>query len=188
MWTSNYVQKADKAYGTCRVENSMLTLRVFSSSLYTHAHIHIHTYSSILRRGSTNLSNPTYINRVHHHQHDVFDGLVHDAHVACHLRARDPTCVLVGLSRAMHSAHDLVDGRPKRWTLLVGSVWTCGPYACASCRACPAETECRSYVCVLVLVYVPSQRTVYLCQKSPCLLYTSPSPRDQRGSRMPSSA
>ena len=25
-------------------------------------------------------------------------------------------------------------------------------------------------------------------QKNPCLLYTSPSPRDQRGSRMPSSA
>ena len=26
------------------------------------------------------------------------------------------------------------------------------------------------------------------CQDIPCLLYTSPSPRDQRGSRMPSSA
>ena len=31
-----------------------------------------------------------------------------------------------------------------------------------------------------------SRRTVFL--KYPCLLYTSPSPRDQRGSRMPSSA
>ena len=34
--------------------------------------------------------------------------------------------------------------------------------------------------------------TVYACERSPtlyaCLLYTSPSPRDQRGSRMPSSA
>ena len=29
----------------------------------------------------------------------------------------------------------------------------------------------------------------HLCHKDePCLLYTSPSPRDQRGSRMPSSA
>ena len=26
------------------------------------------------------------------------------------------------------------------------------------------------------------------CKPRPCLLYTSPSPRDQRGSRMPSSA
>ena len=26
------------------------------------------------------------------------------------------------------------------------------------------------------------------CHSGPCLLYTSPSPRDQRGSRMPSSA
>ena len=28
----------------------------------------------------------------------------------------------------------------------------------------------------------------YIWRSSPCLLYTSPSPRDQRGSRMPSSA
>ena len=28
----------------------------------------------------------------------------------------------------------------------------------------------------------------FLDKKGPCLLYTSPSPRDQRGSRMPSSA
>ena len=31
-------------------------------------------------------------------------------------------------------------------------------------------------------------RTEVLCQKCGCLLYTSPSPRDQRGARMPSSA
>ena len=30
--------------------------------------------------------------------------------------------------------------------------------------------------------------TPQLCQRYRCLLYTSPSPRDQRGSRMPSSA
>ena len=34
--------------------------------------------------------------------------------------------------------------------------------------------------------YVRGQRTA-VCEKT-CLLYTSPSPRDQRGSRMPSSA
>ena len=31
-------------------------------------------------------------------------------------------------------------------------------------------------------------RVAMVDQRSPCLLYTSPSPRDQRGSRMPSSA
>ena len=30
--------------------------------------------------------------------------------------------------------------------------------------------------------------TNILCKSAACLLYTSPSPRDQRGSRMPSSA
>ena len=37
-----------------------------------------------------------------------------------------------------------------------------------------------------VLAYI---LTIYIFPKvKPCLLYTSPSPRDQRGSRMPSSA
>ena len=45
-------------------------------------------------------------------------------------------------------------------------------------------------------IIVPSGQTLYpaghiiqvLSQELTCLLYTSPSPRDQRGSRMPSSA
>ena len=32
------------------------------------------------------------------------------------------------------------------------------------------------------------QNTIFFSHKNTCLLYTSPSPRDQRGSRMPSSA
>ena len=37
---------------------------------------------------------------------------------------------------------------------------------------------------------LPTKRKIYCVLRSPhvCLLYTSPSPRDQRGSRMPSSA
>ena len=31
-------------------------------------------------------------------------------------------------------------------------------------------------------------KLIFLCNPNNCLLYTSPSPRDQRGSRMPSSA
>ena len=34
----------------------------------------------------------------------------------------------------------------------------------------------------------PANTPEYLARLVPCLLYTSPSPRDQRGSRMPSSA
>ena len=34
----------------------------------------------------------------------------------------------------------------------------------------------------------PTQGNVYVGELDTCLLYTSPSPRDQRGSRMPSSA
>ena len=37
-------------------------------------------------------------------------------------------------------------------------------------------------------VEVDTQYVVGLQQRQACLLYTSPSPRDQRGSRMPSSA
>ena len=37
-------------------------------------------------------------------------------------------------------------------------------------------------------VLIPGQRVRLRYAPSPCLLYTSPSPRDQRGSRMPSSA
>ena len=41
-------------------------------------------------------------------------------------------------------------------------------------------------------IYIPRGKCVYIVDDSltdsPCLLYTSPSPRDQRGSRMPSSA
>ena len=35
---------------------------------------------------------------------------------------------------------------------------------------------------------IKSDRQFPACETKPCLLYTSPSPRDQRGSRMPSSA
>ena len=35
---------------------------------------------------------------------------------------------------------------------------------------------------------VPRQFTEYVMPRLPCLLYTSPSPRDKRQSRMPSSA
>ena len=38
------------------------------------------------------------------------------------------------------------------------------------------------------LVPLLALRRFQLCGHHPCLLYTSPSPRDQRGSRMPSSA
>ena len=48
---------------------------------------------------------------------------------------------------------------------------------------------CRQWVGALllfgVLVSIPP---IARAQDSDCLLYTSPSPRDQRGSRMPSSA
>ena len=37
-------------------------------------------------------------------------------------------------------------------------------------------------------VTVPHKETAYKAMDEVCLLYTSPSPRDQRGSRMPSSA
>ena len=37
-------------------------------------------------------------------------------------------------------------------------------------------------------VTVQARKSKYVDQQSGCLLYTSPSPRDQRGSRMPSSA
>ena len=37
-------------------------------------------------------------------------------------------------------------------------------------------------------VYVAPEVAAWVDLKSACLLYTSPSPRDQRGSRMPSSA
>ena len=41
-------------------------------------------------------------------------------------------------------------------------------------------------------IHVPnkevSETALHIINKSGCLLYTSPSPRDQRGSRMPSSA
>ena len=44
---------------------------------------------------------------------------------------------------------------------------------------------------MVTLVYVNSSSIFYTAQTDlvkSCLLYTSPSPRDQRGSRMPSSA
>ena len=37
-------------------------------------------------------------------------------------------------------------------------------------------------------IEVLQQSHYILCEDTRCLLYTSPSPRDQRGSRMPSSA
>ena len=42
-------------------------------------------------------------------------------------------------------------------------------------------------VVMLLLIYTASQGTI-IDGANACLLYTSPSPRDQRGSRMPSSA
>ena len=41
---------------------------------------------------------------------------------------------------------------------------------------------------VLAEFGVPFEVGVVSAHRTPCLLYTSPSPRDQRGSRMPSSA
>ena len=35
---------------------------------------------------------------------------------------------------------------------------------------------------------LPNRRNIVITRNKDCLLYTSPSPRDQRGSRMPSSA
>ena len=49
-------------------------------------------------------------------------------------------------------------------------------------------TQVAQY-CVLIIAYlVPAIFISILMVGNPCLLYTSPSPRDQRGSRMPSSA
>ena len=43
-------------------------------------------------------------------------------------------------------------------------------------------------VALLTVVMIPVTATTAYAQDPGCLLYTSPSPRDQRGSRMPSSA
>ena len=51
------------------------------------------------------------------------------------------------------------------------------------------EEKLRRELFAIVGNQVEVQRPVGVhAQSSPCLLYTSPSPRDQRGSRMPSSA
>ena len=39
-----------------------------------------------------------------------------------------------------------------------------------------------------IIDVVASKKNLKICKLCNCLLYTSPSPRDQRGSRMPSSA
>ena len=41
---------------------------------------------------------------------------------------------------------------------------------------------------VFLDIWMPDQDGIELLKEWSCLLYTSPSPRDQRGSRMPSSA
>ena len=43
-------------------------------------------------------------------------------------------------------------------------------------------------IAVIALISTGIVDTIYLGRLTDCLLYTSPSPRDQRGSRMPSSA
>ena len=55
--------------------------------------------------------------------------------------------------------------------------------------------DCGAMLPELVMAYeqygeLNEERTnaILVCQALTCLLYTSPSPRDQRGSRMPSSA
>ena len=55
-------------------------------------------------------------------------------------------------------------------------------FRCAQ-RDCGRSTAWANLVYSDALVYGPDRNQRYLC-----LLYTSPSPRDQRGSRMPSSA
>ncbi len=42
--------------------------------------------------------------------------------------------------------------------------------------------------CINVTITTPAGKPVTLIRRIPCLLYTSPSPRDMRRSRMPSSA
>ena len=51
-----------------------------------------------------------------------------------------------------------------------------------------SATEQLEAVTCRVRQMVDDQYRIYIEQLEPCLLYTSPSPRDQRGSRMPSSA
>ena len=56
-------------------------------------------------------------------------------------------------------------------------------------RATFGDNPRRDLIKFMILVLIPSSNYTYLIYHFiPCLLYTSPSPRDQRGSRMPSSA
>ena len=51
------------------------------------------------------------------------------------------------------------------------------------------SNDIYTYVATPLLDALPEGSTmIAIDPTSPCLLYTSPSPRDQRGSRMPSSA
>ena len=55
-------------------------------------------------------------------------------------------------------------------------------------RGVAATLVCLQAFCVLSGMEAQMREFVRQCLTVPCLLYTSPSPRDQRGSRMPSSA
>ena len=56
------------------------------------------------------------------------------------------------------------------------------------CTALATDSTGSSILCTILTRSIPSQLPLETEIDTPCLLYTSPSPRDQRGSRMPSSA
>ena len=62
------------------------------------------------------------------------------------------------------------------------------PYTLVVAVALSAQTTDKKVNEVTPGLFAAADTPEKMAELSPCLLYTSPSPRDQRGSRMPSSA
>ena len=114
-----------------------------------------------------------------------------------------PACYVVGGCYLSMAVASIAGPRRSFWLFLVG--WlpvfllalvgsTLELFGRETCPASPGSTPlCYYSLAVASILLYPAHpiSRYFLCvmtRKLSCLLYTSPSPRDQRGSRMPSSA
>ena len=86
-------------------------------------------------------------------------------------------------TRAERKDGKIIINGAKRWC--TGADWS--DYIYCLVRSGPAEARYKNLSFLLIPTKAPGV-SMSPIQHSNCLLYTSPSPRDQRGSRMPSSA